>query len=116
MRGGSSAKFRLANAATGSRGEWRVAVGGCAELTKAKVREGLEKKSALQAVGGKAVGSMLRAVRQTPLTAMLSPLLRRAVSVGAAMVMRVAPSVGVMARSVPVVSIKPVNISTGYRE
>jgi hypothetical protein len=61
--------------------------------------------------GGKALGSMLRAVRQTPLTAMLSPVLRRAVSVGEAIVMRVAPSVGVMARSVPVVSIKPVNIN-----
>jgi hypothetical protein len=31
------------------------------------------------------------------------------------MVMRVVPAVGVMARRVPVVSIKPVNISTGYR-
>src|SRR5207302_11301592 len=62
--------------------------------------------------GGKALGSMLSAVRQTPLTAMLSPVLRRAVSVGAAMVMRVAPSVGVMARRVPVVSIRPVNINT----
>src|SRR5271168_2905559 len=64
--------------------------------------------------GGKALGSMLRAVRQTPLTAMLSPVLRRAVSVGAAMVMRVAPSVGVMARSVPVVSMRPVNMVLGY--
>jgi hypothetical protein len=45
---------------------------------------------------------------------MLSPVLRREVSVGEAMVMRVAPSVGVMARRVPVVSIKPVNIITGY--
>src|SRR5258706_379400 len=61
--------------------------------------------------GGKALGSMLRAVRQTPLTAMLSPVLRREVSAGAAMVMRVAPSVGVTARRVPVVSIKPVNIN-----
>ena len=41
--------------------------------------------------GGKALGSMQRAVRQTPLTAMLSPVLRRLVSVGEAMVMRVAP-------------------------
>ena len=64
--------------------------------------------------GGKALGSMLRAVRQTPLTAMLSPVLRREARVGAAMVMRVAPSVGVMARRVPVVSMRPVNISTGY--
>src|ERR1700679_2382748 len=64
--------------------------------------------------GGKALGSMLRAVRQTPLTAMLSPVLRRAVSAGAAMVIRVAPAVGVMARSVPVVSIKPVNMVLGY--
>src|SRR5271155_3149100 len=64
--------------------------------------------------GGKALGSMLRAVRQTPLTAILSPVLRRAVSVGAAMVMRVAPGVGVIARSVPVVSIRPVNMVLGY--
>src|ERR1700722_20841303 len=65
--------------------------------------------------GGKALGSMLSAVRQTPLTAMLSPVLRRAVSVGEAMVIRVAPAVGVMASRVPVVSMRPVNISTGYR-
>src|SRR5271154_1930449 len=64
--------------------------------------------------GGKALGSMLRAVRQTPLTAMLSPVLRREVSVGEAMVMRVAPSVGVTARRVPVVSMRPVNILIGY--
>src|SRR5580698_2135446 len=32
--------------------------------------------------GGKALGSMLRAVRQTPLTAILSPVVRRAVRVG----------------------------------
>jgi hypothetical protein len=32
------------------------------------------------------------------------------------MVIRVAPSVGVIARSVPVVSMRPVNICTGYRE
>ena len=64
--------------------------------------------------GGKALGSMLSAVRQTPLTATLSPVLRRAVSVGAAMVMRVAPPVGVTARRVPVVSTRPVNIGTEY--
>ncbi len=34
-----------------------------------------------------------------------------AVSVGAAMVMRVAPAVGVTARRVPVVSMRPVNMS-----
>jgi hypothetical protein len=60
---------------------------------------------------------MLRAVRQTPLTETLSPVLRRlSRSEGAAMVMRVAPAVGVMARRVPVVSMRPVNIDTGYRE
>ena len=64
---------------------------------------------------GKALGSILRAVRQTPLTAMLSPVLKAGrVRVGEAMVMRVAPSVGVMARRVPVVSMRPVNIDTGY--
>jgi hypothetical protein len=47
---------------------------------------------------------------------MLSPGVRRAVRVGAAMVIRVPPAVGVTARRVPVVSISPVNISTGYRE
>src|ERR1700677_4748749 len=65
--------------------------------------------------GGKALGSMLSAVRQTPLTAMLSPVVRRSVSVGEAMVMRVAPAVGVMARSVPVVSMRPVNMALAYR-
>ena len=64
--------------------------------------------------GGKAWGSIDSAVRQTPLTEMLSPLLRRAASMGAATVMRVAPEVGVMARMVPVVSINPVNMDIGY--
>src|SRR5580692_8729459 len=65
--------------------------------------------------GGKALGSMLRAVRQTPLTAMLSPVLRREVSVGEAMVILVAPAEGVTARRVPVVSMRPVNIVLPYR-
>jgi hypothetical protein len=65
--------------------------------------------------GGKAWGSIESAVRQTPLTAMLSPVCRREASVGAAMVMRVAPAVGVTERMVPVVSMSPVNIRTGYR-
>src|ERR1700678_1671032 len=65
--------------------------------------------------GGKALGSMLRAVRQTPLTAMLSPVFRREVSVGEAMVIRVAPAEGVTARRVPVVSMRPVNIVLPYR-
>jgi hypothetical protein len=56
----------------------------------------------------------LRAVRQTPLTETLSPVLSRLSSgEGAAMVMRVAPAVGVTARRVPVVSIRPVNMVIG---
>ena len=53
------------------------------------------------------------AVRQTPLTAMLSPVRQRPASAGAAMMRRVAPAVGVSETTVPVVSMRPVNI--GYR-
>jgi len=53
------------------------------------------------------------AVRQTPLTAMLSPVRQRPASAGAARMMRVAPSVGVRETRVPVVSMRPVNIGIG---
>ena len=61
--------------------------------------------------GGKASGSMVSAVRQTPQTATLSPICSRSTIVGAAIVSRDAPAVGVNAITSPVVSTSPVNIA-----
>ena len=41
---------------------------------------------------------------------------KRGLAVGAPMVIRVVPALGVMQRTVPVVSMRPVNMNTGYRE
>src|SRR5450631_189904 len=57
---------------------------------------------------------MSRAVRQTPLTATLSPVRIRSAIPGAAMVMRLAPERSSTLTMVPVCSTKPVNIWTVY--
>jgi hypothetical protein len=52
-------------------------------------------------------------VRQTPLTAMLSPMRQRLARAGALRMSRVAPSPGVSETTVPVVSMRPVKIVMG---
>ena len=64
----------------------------------------------------RSASSMSSAVRQTPFTAMLSPIFHRPASCGAATTSRIAPSRSFTASSVPVVSISPVNIPLGYRD
>jgi hypothetical protein len=56
------------------------------------------------------------AVRQTPLTEMLSPVRQRPVRAGAEMSRRVAPEVVVSETTVPVASMRPVNITLGYSD
>ena len=95
----------------GGRGEFQVDQAARCEEAEGRAGYGFGGE-----VGGKAAGwrssasATSSAVRQTPLTAMLSPMCQRPASEGAAMMRRISPAICATERTVPVVAMSPVNM------